>query len=389
MVVSKRRDSVSSDRRLRLVDEGAYPGLAARVGADRSAAHPDRVPVLELHEGGHADEVVQRLLSEEEVAQGVEDRLAAVYLDRLDLVRPVAHDQVGARVDGRVSDGHLVVGRLDAAGYAPMEGGDEEVDALPQRRDVAPERVQILGVGPRHDDRRPARHLGDALVGPVGGVGEYRGDSGAAVRGLVAEGPEHGRVLQEAEPDAVALDDGGRAGGGPVGPRAGVGDPHLVQPRHRRHDGLGAEVHVVGASQGVEAAVHEGGRRLGPDVVPAGLVVHRDGRIVQAPFEIAEDDVGLAQNVSDQGERLRRVSDVPKVNVARQNERLSHASLLAGPAVVRIIAEAPARRRRPSGRPVRPGPCVERSTRARWRPGRPGTRATWAGRAAEAARPGE
>ena len=270
-----------------------------------------------------------------------------------------------------------------------MEGGDQEVDALPQRRDVAPERVQVLGVGPRHDDRRPARHLGDALVGPVGGVGEYRGDSGAAVRGLVAEGPEHGRVLQEAEPDAVALDDRGRAGGGPVGPRAGVGDPHLVQPRHRRHDGLGAEVHVVGASQGVEAAVHEGGRRLGPDVVPAGLVVHRDGRIVQAPFEIAEDDVGLAQNVSDQGERLRRVSDVPKVNVARQDECLSHVSLLAGPAVARIIAEAPARCRRPSGRPVRPGPCVERSTRARWRPGRPGTRATWAGRAAEAARPGE
>ena len=293
MVVSKRRDSVSSD----FPASGSSTKARIRVwlrglGRTGSAAHLDGVAVLELHEGGHADEVVQRLLSEEEVAQGVEDRPAAVYLDRLDLVRPVAHDQVGARVDGRVSDGHLVVGGLDAARYAPVEGGDEEVDALPQRRDVAPERVQVLGVGPRHDDRRPAGHLGDAGVGPVCGVGEYRGDSGAAVRGLVAEGPEHGRVLQEAEPDAAALDDRGRAGGGPVGPRAGVGDPHLVQPRHRRHDGLGAEVHVVGAPEGVEAAVHEGRRWLRPDVVPAGLVVHRDGRIVQAPFEIAEDDVG-------------------------------------------------------------------------------------------------
>ena len=91
------------------------------------------------------------------------------------------------------------------------------------------------------------------------------------------------------------------------------------------------KVDDVGAPEGVEASVLEGLRRIGPDVVPAGLVVHRDGRIVQASFEIAEVDVGLVQNVSDQVERLLRDVDVPKLNVARQNERLRHVSLLAGP----------------------------------------------------------
>ena len=80
-------------------------------------------------------------------------------------------------------------------------------------------------------------------------------------------------------------------------------------------------------------------RGLGPDVVPAGLVVNRDGRVVQAAFQVAEDDVGLSQDVPDERERLLRVVDVPEMNVACEDESLFHVSLLASAAVACIIVE--------------------------------------------------
>ena len=63
-------------------------------------------------------------------------------------MRPVAHDQVGTRVDGRVGDGHLVVGGLDAARYTPVERSHQEVDPAAKRPDVAFEGLQVIGVGP-------------------------------------------------------------------------------------------------------------------------------------------------------------------------------------------------------------------------------------------------
>jgi hypothetical protein len=37
-------------------------------------------------------------------AEPVEDRLAAIHLDRARMVRPVPHDRIGAGVDRRVGD---------------------------------------------------------------------------------------------------------------------------------------------------------------------------------------------------------------------------------------------------------------------------------------------
>ena len=98
-------------------------------------------------------------------------------------MRSVAHHDIGARIDGGMSDIRHVLQRLTPK--PPMAGGDDDVGLRPQRRDVLLKFRQIRGVRPCHDERRHAgpvwrRHAGGEAARRhlIGGVAADHGDAG-------------------------------------------------------------------------------------------------------------------------------------------------------------------------------------------------------------------
>ena len=75
---------------------------------------------------------LEQIELKDEVAEAVEDRLAAIDLDAADLVRPVADELVRAGVDRRVRQLRQEVGRLLApvARLVRVNGDDDEVGQL-------------------------------------------------------------------------------------------------------------------------------------------------------------------------------------------------------------------------------------------------------------------
>ena len=69
-----------------------------------------------------------------EIAQAVEYRPALIDFDRQQIMRPVAHHDVGAGIDRRVRDIRHVLQRI--APQPPMAGGDDDIGLRPQRGDV-------------------------------------------------------------------------------------------------------------------------------------------------------------------------------------------------------------------------------------------------------------
>ena len=123
---------------------------------------------------------------------------------------------------------------------------------LRSARDVFAQALEIRRVGPRDHFGRHAgtvhrRDLGTRLVHrhAVGGVAAQRRDAGAVLAGLVVGRPVHRRALEEADLDAVSRDDRRLVRRRGVRAAAGVRDAELVERAQRRHDRLGAVVHVV------------------------------------------------------------------------------------------------------------------------------------------------
>ena len=69
-----------------------------------------------------------------QIAEAIKDRPAVIDFDRQQIVRPMAHDHIGARIDRRVRDIGHVLQRI--APKPPMAGGNDDVGLRAERRDV-------------------------------------------------------------------------------------------------------------------------------------------------------------------------------------------------------------------------------------------------------------
>ena len=128
---------------------------------------------------------------------------------------------------------------------------------------------QIGRIGPGDDVRRNAGPVGRRHLDPrlehrnvVGGMAADDGDAGRVLARLVVGRPIDRAALQEAEANAVPLEDDRRARGGKVGARARVLNSELVQAGDRRLIVRIAIVHVVGDADGMNACKLQ---RFAPD----------------------------------------------------------------------------------------------------------------------------
>src|SRR5581483_5109039 len=139
---------------------------------------------------------------------------------------------------------------------------------------------------------------------------------------LVVGRPVHRAALDEAEAQPGALDHRGSARRGEVGPGAGMGDAEPVEPGDRAEDRCGSVIDVVGEADRGNCAVAKRGAgdlRIGEEAFVLDAVVGR--RLVEAAFEIGENQVGRPQPRAHPGKRHARVVDIHQIDVAEQDQR--------------------------------------------------------------------
>src|SRR5262249_11347893 len=143
----------------------------------------DRVRLAEANPDG---ETLRTTVAgaEHEVPDAVQDRAAAIHLERLDDMGVMSDDGVGPAVHREPSLGSDVLRRLALIGNAPVGSHDDAIDARGESADIAPERA------PRIDrDARRVRSRGAASMPVVAEkaepVASHLPDNGCMRRRLI------------------------------------------------------------------------------------------------------------------------------------------------------------------------------------------------------------
>ncbi|MCY1516140.1 hypothetical protein D9M68_507560 [compost metagenome] len=290
-----------------------------------------RARVADLHAGDHASPFGVRIglvrHLEREIAAAVENRPALVQFDGQDHVGAVSQHEVGAGLDGRVRVFALVL--QDFAAIAPVQRGDHHVRLGAQRRHVGAELRQRFGAGPGQDFGRNARARARRLclqARAVGGMGLDDGDAGLVGAGFVVVRPVHRGALQEAVAHAIAHFDQWRARGGGIRAGADAGQGRGPEGGQRRQHGFVADIDVVGVAHRLEARVAQGLGVPGRGI-EAPALLRMLGQVVQAAFQVGEDQVRRQQGLADLIEQARGVVDALEIDVAQQIKRVIHGGV--------------------------------------------------------------
>jgi len=157
--------------------------------------------------------------------------------------------------------------------------------------------------------------------------------SGTVCRSRVIARPEHRRVAQEAETNAVLLDDHRPPCLGERFADAAMKDPDCVQcldAGNRRARRIG---HVAGTAHAGIACLLERGTHLGSRVAPTGFVRNVRLRGIRRwlrkrSFQLAKHDICRRQHLAHIGECTIGIRPVLDVGVAQDKKRLIHVLFL-------------------------------------------------------------
>src|SRR5258705_10841897 len=144
---------------------------------------------------------------EHETSEAVEYRFALIDFAGLDHMRMMAKHHVCPNIDRGASDFPLIRNRFVLGRYAPMAGQGHKIDLCSQRANILAHGFELGWVCECVRDRLGTGHFECPRTWLVNRMRLDCRASGTVCRSRVIARPEHRRVAQEAETNAVLLDD--------------------------------------------------------------------------------------------------------------------------------------------------------------------------------------